>query len=193
VVAGSRARLEYESGVVVEGRVERIERRDGKLALVTFAECRVTWGDEVLFRPDWGSFDLAVGERIASVFSGAADQDAYEQQAAPVSRQRTIKHVYDARVLALHEWYAKVRQVREGEAGFDSLSEIAAAVSREHPDDWLLPLEILEVLVQRNALPELLAVLRARLEALGRDPGVAGLVGDGLGLVHAAGASSFAR
>ena len=32
-----------------------------------------------IFKPEWGNYDMAVGEKIISVFCGAADKDAYDQ------------------------------------------------------------------------------------------------------------------
>ncbi len=60
---GQTARLEFESGVTVEGRVEKILRRDGKMLLITFSNCTAKLGDRVLFDPAWGTYDMAVGER----------------------------------------------------------------------------------------------------------------------------------
>ncbi len=87
---GKNARLEFESGVVVEGKVEKILRRDEKMLVITFSNCRAKYGDRVLFDPDWGTYDMAVGERIVSVFNGAADKDAFNQVAL-VPKERTIK------------------------------------------------------------------------------------------------------
>ena len=58
--------LEFESGVVVEGKVEKILRRDGKLLLITFSNCtREATAIAFLFDPAWGAYDMAVGERIS--------------------------------------------------------------------------------------------------------------------------------
>src|SRR5207247_8642148 len=81
IVEGKKAKLEFVSGIVVSGRVEKILRGDGKLLLITFSNCSVKYGDRVLFEPDWGTYDMAVGEQISSVFNGAADKDAYNQVA----------------------------------------------------------------------------------------------------------------
>src|SRR5436189_2283955 len=73
IVEGRKAKIEFVSGVVVSGKVERILRRDGKLLLITFSNCTAKYGDRILFNPDWGTYDMAVGERVGSVFNGAAD------------------------------------------------------------------------------------------------------------------------
>src|SRR6266513_1268153 len=53
IAEGKKAKLEFESGVTVEGKIDKILRRDGKLLLITFSNCRAKYGDRVLFDPDW--------------------------------------------------------------------------------------------------------------------------------------------
>ena len=87
---------------------------DGKLLLITFSNCTAKYGDRVLFNPDWGIYDMAVGERITSVFNGAADKDAYNQVAL-VPKERTIKVPSDAKRKRLENLYAQVRKIRESQ------------------------------------------------------------------------------
>ncbi len=62
---GKTAKLEFESGVTVEGKVEKLLRRDGKLLLVTFSNCTAKLGDRVLFDPAWGTYDMPpAGSRL---------------------------------------------------------------------------------------------------------------------------------
>ena len=96
----------------VSGRVEKILRQDGKLLLITFSNCTVKHGDRVLFDPAWGEFDMAVGEKISSVFNGAADKDAY-LEVALVPKERTIKVPSDAKRKKLENLYQQVRDIRE--------------------------------------------------------------------------------
>ena len=160
---GRKARLEFESGVLVEGRVEKMLRRDGKLLLITFSDCTAKLGDRVLFDPAWGTYDMAVGERIASVFNGAADKDAYNQVAL-VPKERTIKIPSDARRRKLENLYAQMRNIRESKVGYERLGEIWETQQAEHPDDWLLSMEIFEILDETEEQPELKGKVQAFLE-----------------------------
>src|SRR5204863_9269441 len=130
IATGQDATVEFASGVMVKGRVENILRQDGKLLLITFTNCRVTFGDRVLFEPDWGKFDMAVGARIASVFNGAADKDAYNQVAL-VPRERTIKSPSDEKRKRLESLYAQVRDIRERKVGYERLGEIWETQQKE--------------------------------------------------------------
>src|SRR5438874_13247041 len=154
LIEGKKAKLEFESGVVVEGKIYKILRRDGKLLLITFSSCRVKYDDRVLFDPDWGTYDMAVGERISSVFNGAADKDAYNQVAL-VRKGRTIKVPSDSTRKRLENLYAQVRKIRESKTGYERLGEIWETQQAEHPDDWLLSMEIFEILDTTDQQPEL--------------------------------------
>src|SRR5881396_424430 len=154
IVEGKKAKIEFVSGIVVSGRVEKILRHDGKLLLITFSNCSAKYGDRVLFDPDWGTYDMAVGERISSVFNGAADKDAYNQVAL-VPKERTIKVPSDSKRKKLENLYAQVRKIRETKKGYERLGEIWETQQAEHPADWLLSMEIFEILDDTEQQPEL--------------------------------------
>jgi phenylalanine-4-hydroxylase len=151
---GKKTKLEFESGVTVEGKIDKLLERDGKLLLVTFSNCTAKYGDRVLFEPSGGTYDMAVGDRITSVFNGAADKDAYNQVAL-VPKERTIKVPSDAKRKKLESLYAQVRQIREGKKGYERLGEIWETQQAEHPGDWLLSMEIFEILDVTDQQPEL--------------------------------------
>jgi phenylalanine-4-hydroxylase len=151
---GQLTRLELESGITVEGRIDNVLEREGKLLVVSFSKCTARYGDRLLFQPEWGVFDMAVGDQISSVFNGAADKEAY-LEVALVPKERTIKAPSDAKRRKLENLYAQVRQIREAEKGYERLGEIWETQQAEHPEDWLLSLEIFELLDDTDQQPEL--------------------------------------
>ena len=151
---GRTTKLEFESGVVVEGKIEKLLRRDGQLLLFTFSNCTAKYRDRVLFDPRWGAYDMAVGERITSVFNGAADNYAYNHVAL-VPKERTIKVPSDPKRKRLENLYAQVRQIRESKTGYERLGEIWETQQAEHGEDWLLSMEIFETLNETGEQPEL--------------------------------------
>ncbi len=154
IVEGKKAAIEFESGVKVSGRVEKIVRQDGKLLLISFSNCSAKLGDRVLFDPAWGEFDMAVGERISSVFNGAADKDAF-LEVAVVPKERTIKVPSDEKRKKLENLYQQVRDIRERKVGYERLGEIWETQQAQHPDDWLLSMEIFEILDDSGQQPQL--------------------------------------
>jgi phenylalanine-4-hydroxylase len=156
---GKRANLQFESGITVEGDIDNLLERDGKLVVITFSNCTAKYGDRTLFDPSWGKYDMAVGDKIVSVFNGAADKDAYNQVAL-IPKERTIKVPSDAKRKKLENLYAQVRKIRETKKGYERLGEIWETQQAEHPGDWLLSMEIFEILDTTNQQPE----LKARVE-----------------------------
>ncbi len=99
------------------------------------------------------------GDRISSVFNGAADKDAYNQVAL-VPKERTIKVPSDAKRKRLENLYQQVRKIRESKTGYERLGEIWETQQAEHPEDWLLSMEIFEILDTTDQQLE----LRTRVE-----------------------------
>src|SRR3989440_2775476 len=159
---GKETKLEFESGITVEGKIDKLLERDGKLLLVTFSNCTAKYRDRVLFDPSWGNYDMAVGDKIVSVFNGAADKDAYNQVAL-IPKERTIKVPSDAKRKKLESLYAQVRNVRETKKGYERLGEIWETQQAEHPADWLLSMEIFEILDVTNQQPQLKAKIETFL------------------------------
>src|SRR6476659_1142016 len=46
---GNTTKLEFESGVTVEGTIDKLLKKDGNLLLITFSNCTAKYGDRVLF------------------------------------------------------------------------------------------------------------------------------------------------
>jgi phenylalanine-4-hydroxylase len=181
---GKTARLEFESGIIIEGKVAKLLRRDGRLLLVSFSDCTAKLGDRVLFDPAWGTYDMAVGEKIASVFNGAADKDAFNEVAL-VPKERTIKHPSDAKRRKLESLYQQVRDIRTRKSGYERLGEIWETQQAEHPGDWLLSMEIFEILDETEEQPALKAKVQKFLEEKKtRDQDLATLISWGFRLVQ---------
>jgi phenylalanine-4-hydroxylase len=147
IVVGCQARLVFRSGVKVEGIVEEVVRRNGKVVLIAFHRCTVTRGNEVLFRSEWGRYDMAVGESIVSVFAGAADPERFHASAVTVSATVTNRAESSG---ALNALYATVRRVREQREDVDTLEAVLEQLEREFPNDWLLRVEMVEILKERG-------------------------------------------
>ncbi|MCX6267521.1 MAG: aromatic amino acid hydroxylase [Bacteroidetes bacterium] len=146
---GEPVNLEFESGVTVNGRVLGKTICDGHLVMLSLHGCRVTYEGKALFEPDWGTYDMAVGKSIVSVFSGPADADAFGLS-YPAPEEKTHKIRHDEKSKRLHLLYQRVRDIREQNCSFALLPELWQELHREHPGDWLCALEILELLKEKQ-------------------------------------------
>lgn len=142
--------FEFESGLKVHAYLNKVLRQDGKILIMTFTGCMVTYRSKVLFEPDWGVFDMAVGESIISAFSGPADPDAFELK-YPVPKEKTHKIQHTDSNKRLHGLYEQIRQIRENEKDIDQLDHIWNQLAQDYPEEWLAPLEILEIFKNRGS------------------------------------------
>ncbi len=182
IYEGKRARLEFEGDIVVEGEIITGKRNlQGKIILITFKDCLVTQCDEVLFHPDWGTYDMAIGATVISAFAGVADPGSYGiTYEAPA--EKTHKIHYNPAQRKLHGFYQEVRDIREN--GFDSqsavrLEQIFENIETDYPTEWLLALEIAELLSEPEHL-KLKNRVSSFLKKLADDPGYKELIGNGI-------------
>src|SRR5690606_22296555 len=103
---GAKVKLAFDAGITVTGKVVDMTRANGKIVLIAFQDCTVTdtHTGKVYFKPEWGNYDMAVGDRISSVFCGAADKDAYEQVSL-VSNAYTLPIDHPHHTRQLHQLY----------------------------------------------------------------------------------------
>lgn len=177
VAGGTSGRLEFESGVIVEGKLKQVVRKSGaalSLALIiAFDDCTVRRGQEILFRPEWGTFDMACGgSQIASVFGGAADRRQYLADTGGYRQEprHPKTNLTDAN-RELNTLYAKVREIREKKEAsrrIRDLYEIHSALEKKYPEDWLLRYELLELLVTERLRAPWESALRENLSKIAR-------------------------
>ena len=151
IYEGEHMRLEFESGVVVEGKaITGTRDLRGKILIITLDNCTVTCGDEVLFHPDWGIYDMAIGTDVISAYAGPADVTSFED-VGKVSETKTVKITYSDSEKELFALYDEVRQLRESNAATeDSLSKIFSKLRSTFNNDWLLVLELYELALSFN-------------------------------------------
>ncbi len=164
IIAGQKAVLNFSSGLTLNGTVRSVERRNSKLILISFAACSLK--DEqgiVYFDPSMGNYDMAVGEKIVSVYCGAADKDAFEE-IAPISKTPTHHPVYDEHTKRYHQLFKELRQIREKHSGYEHLAGIWKELKENFREDWLCALEILEILELESLNTAMAREIRIYLE-----------------------------
>ncbi len=164
IIVGQKCDLIFNSGVEVSGLLQTILRNNSAIQIMTFTDCTVTLGNQVLFEPEWGTYDMAVGEKIISVFSGAADKDAFDQIAL-IGRERTIRIEQDSKTKGLINLHRQVRAQREAKTTND-LPDIWIQLQKiQHESDWLCALEILEMVYKSDTHSELSKEVKSYLNS----------------------------
>ena len=140
----SKICIDFVSGVRVEGWLRSIVKKRRRIVLLSFTDCRVTGPNgECLFQPDWGVYDMAVGETICSVYSGSADRLRFNVYPSKPD-SKTSNPVYTGADQLEFDLYQRVRTLRETQSGSD-LAELVDLAGRVCPDAWLLHQELSEL------------------------------------------------
>ena len=183
IYEGEQITLEFEGNIIVKGEIITGSRNlQGEILLIKFKNCTVTHNDTVLFQPEWGIYDMAVGKKVISAFSGPADVNSFDM-INHVPSSQTIKQKKSPEREELERLYASVRNIRENKTATTTLKEAFASVTANHPNDWLLSVEIAE-LAKKEGNTDLVDKVLNHLEKVKNNrPEIAHLVDNGLELI----------
>lgn len=175
--------LEFEGGIKVSGEIITGKRNlQGKIILISFRNCTVTHNDTILFKPEWGIYDMAVGKEVVSAFSGPADLSSFDLMTHKIA-SNTI-HIKKSKArLTLENLYQQIRDYREGTNKTISRTKVLEQLIDKFPDDWLLPVELYELAYLGNE-SELCEKILNHLEAIKQNnPKLGHLIDDGLAII----------
>jgi len=183
IYEGKRVTLEFEGNITVRGEIITGTRNiQGKIILISFKDCTVTHNDAVLFQPEWGIYDMAVGKKVVSAFSGPADVRSFDL-ITHVPSSKTIKAKRSAEREELEGLYQNVRSIREGKHADADLAATFTSLKEKHTNDWLLSVEIAELAHSDNN-QALLQDVMLHLDTVKKSrPEVAHLIEGGLELI----------
>ena len=143
----SNVNMRFQGGIQLKGRLKRELRQQGQLLILTFTNCLITDRENnLLYHPSWGAFDLAVGKKVISVFSGPADRSAYKlkDDFEPSKLPQKRVSVKQKKVFAL---YTKSKQIKNLQKLKQFIKEI-----KKQKEPWLLFLELLNTVKDKADL-----------------------------------------
>lgn len=184
IYEGEFMTLEFESGVIVKGKaITGTRDLRGKILIITLEDCTVSYGDEVLFKPEWGIFDMAIGKEVIAAYAGCADVNSFADF-GKVSETKTQKIIYTEKEKALYNLYDEVRLMRNSKTvSEEKIKTIFNEVQTKFFKQWLLTLELYEVALQFNY--SIQSQLFSHLENLQENEDFAHLIANGLKLLDA--------
>ncbi|MGZ4159615.1 MAG: aromatic amino acid hydroxylase [Neobacillus sp.] len=185
IIEGSEAFLNFQSGVKVNGIVKNILFSEQTPIIISFKNCTVRFKDQVLFEKAWGTFDMAVGERISSVYAGAADPDTYFDLEPDGMIEGKLA---DKEWNELESFYEEIRRFRENsnwdEHILSRINEILAILDDQYPNEWLLRLELLELFNIHNDRSEAVIKIEEMLKNTDWEKSVKQMLQRGLTLIN---------
>ncbi len=192
---GLRSRLHTtglmgRGGVRIFGNVVQEVSLGGRGKVLVLENARAEKDGVKVTGVDPAYFPLVLSSDVRAVFGGAADRVEFFVRAEKKSERskKTGEHQTNLSPdqLMLAELYQKVRDFRDsGKAVGYELTEVYNALRRRYPRDWLLRLELLEIVTGWQTQPEWMDAVRVELKEIGnqnKDHGE--MIERGLGLLR---------
>jgi phenylalanine-4-hydroxylase len=181
IYEAGKVTLEFEGNITVSGEIITGSRNlRGEIILISFKNCTVTHNVTVLFQPEWGIYDMAVGKKVISAFSGPADVKSFDM-ITHIPSSKTIKSSKSSLRLELESLYQNVRDIRTGKSANLSLENIFEKIVKDHSKDWLLAIEIAELSSNNTLLSSKIVTYLEQLKIA--RPEVTNLINNGLELI----------
>ncbi len=183
--------LKFNSGVTLSGEPVKIARSaEGKTLIITFKNTLVKYQNEILFKPEWGEYDMAIGSKVVSVFGGPADREAFTPEQDFEVKRVPEKKMTDEIMTknSIYQLLSDMRSMRFS-AGSSSKEKVTAnlknifdIVHLNFSSEWLLALEIYELSL-KYGLIELTELAMSDLQSVkSHSPELVGTIDDGIKL-----------
>ena len=183
IFEGEKVKLEFEGGLLIEGEIITGKRNlQGKILLISFKNCTVTYNETILFDPSWGVYDMAVGKEIISAYAGAADINSFDL-VTHIPTTKTIHITKSNQQLDLERLYQQVRDYRESINKTISRTKVLEHLIEYHPNDWLLSVELYELAYKGNEEILCTNILNHLEKVKQQRPKVGHLIDDGIAIV----------
>ena len=145
IIEGKKTSLEFESGVIVKGTIiTGIRNVFGKILLISFKDCLVTFENQILFQPDWGIYDMVVGNKITSAYSGSADNSSFKIE------KRNYKSTPISKVPKSNSLYKDVEKFSCSKFSSKEKETLFKKIINTSPDNWLVVLNFYETCLNKS-------------------------------------------
>jgi phenylalanine-4-hydroxylase len=179
IIEGNTIRLDFDSGVIVKGKViTGIRNLFGKIMLISLDECTVSFQDQILYQPDWGLYDMAIGKKNTSAYAGPADTQHF-----PFKKHKMQSTPSMTPVSKINDLYQAMEQINKGAVSFKSkIDWIGPEIITAKPKDWLLVLNFHTLCLKEKNKHWGERALQALNAMKQKEPAIAHLIDEGLQL-----------
>ncbi len=180
IIEGKTTQLTFESGVTVSGKIiTGLRNLFGKIMLISLQNCTVQFQDKILFKPEWGQFDLAIGKSVTAAYAGPADTQHY-----PFEKQKLISTPEQNQPPEANALYMEVEKFGNTKnysaSGLEALGKHILSVNPEH---WLVVLNFYEYCLKKDQLKWKDKALKHLKNLQEKDMSIAHLIEDGIKLI----------
>jgi len=184
LIENTNIKLEFDGGLIIEGRVKNIHKINNSPILVSLNQCEVRLNNKQLYKPEWGTYDLSCGNKIISVFGGPADWNKFYNYTPSLEKSIHQSSNLNADTADLNILYGKVKTLKMDNADNDNYIPILEKLYTNYPKDWLLCMEIYEKIFNDNLLKNEVKQLRAHINKFSENELIADTIRRGLDLIE---------
>ncbi len=148
----SQVSLKFIGGLAVTGSIKKILKYEDKPIIITMENTNVKIMGDHLFKPEWGTYDLACGGEITSVFGGPADWNNYYKNSLKPKKERCQSSNLTTENIGLNELYNEVQKLRKINSPSKKYLPILNELYNSYPNDWLLCIEIYEIIIGDDSI-----------------------------------------
>ena len=137
-------KLEFLSGIKLIGTIKEINKKLSRIIIIKFNNCTVKYNGKILFKPDWGDFDLICGESINSVYGGVADKLNYNKNEYKKLKYGHLNKKQSCNNSDLNKLHKQSKDLLRKYSD-EKLLEIFNKAINQYPNEWLILYELLEI------------------------------------------------
>ena len=184
VEEGNHIILKFSGGIIISGLIKNILKLDGRPILISIENCSVMLDDKYLFKPEWGTYDLACGNKIVSVFGGPADwSNYYNSKTKPNSVTYQSSNISPENI-ELNKLYIQVEKFKKNNSSNKNYIPILNKLYKYYPKEWLLCMNIYEVIIGDKSLNAEINHLRNYIKNFTKDTVLKDTVKRGLEIIE---------
>jgi phenylalanine-4-hydroxylase len=138
----------------------------------------VAFENQILFQPDWGVYDMAVGNKITSAYSGCADNSSFKieksnYKSTPISKVPKSNKLYiDVEKFSSSKFSSKEKEI------------LFKKIINTSPDDWLVVLNFYEVCLNNSYFDYSEKALLYLSKIMKKFPKYSDLIKNGIALIN---------
>ena len=137
-----------------------------------------------LFKPEWGEYDLACGEKIISIYGGPADWEKFNNSTNNIDNKTYQSSNLTLDNVELNQLYEKVETLKIKKASNKDYLQILKTVYASYPNEWLICMNIYEIIVNDSSLRDEITFLRSHLRKFMNDLQLSDAIKRGIELIE---------
>jgi phenylalanine-4-hydroxylase len=184
IIEGENISIEFVSGLFVSGCINKILLKEGKPIIISLIDASVKLEKKYLFKPEWGNYDLSCGGNIISIAGGPADWDNYNNNYNNTKEKRYQSSNLTEKNAYLNQLYGQVQKLKQEKASNKNYIKILNEIYNSYPDEWLLCMNIYEIIFKDISLKREIEILATYLKNFKKNNQISDAINRGMKLVE---------